>query len=328
MIRTNIISLLCLVVISLSALAGCAETTNGISAIKPATDADKSATEPAPPGHDIMATVDGEPIYMAALHDLLVRSSGMATAQQLIANKVVDQQAARAGIEITDADIETAMQKTLDRMLPEATSRDQQERVLEGMLAQNGMPRELWGLNMRRVAILAKLAEGMVSVTDEEIEAAFVNIYGRRVQVKHIQTATPTEAQDVLDELDKGADFSELARRLSKHQSARNGGYLPPIAANTPGIPPAIASAAMALTEPGEISDPIQIGTTFHVLELQEVTQAQDIDIESVRDELAAKVHQDQIEQISKQMLQDLIESAQIAGKIRLINPILKAKKK
>ncbi len=321
---TNIICLGCIAAISLSALAGCDEPANDI----PANVAGFSAPQTQPNERDVMAIVDGEPIYMETLHNLLVHNGGMALAQELIANKLVDQEAARQGIEITDADIDAASQKTLSRMLPQATGRNQQERVLESMLAQRGMSRKLWRLNMRRLATLAKLGEAQVGATDEQLEAAFANAYGRRVQVRHIQTATPQEAQEVLNELDDGADFSELAKRVSKNPSARNGGMLPWIAANTPDIPPALATAAMALTEVGEISDPIQIGTTFHVLKLEDVRQAQDIDIKSVREEVIAKVHEGQIEQISRQILRSLMESAQLAGKIRLVNPILKAQKK
>ncbi len=321
---TNIIYLGCIAAISLATLAGCAESTNDI----PANMTGLSVPQAQPNEQDVMAIVDGEPIYMETLYNLLVHNGGMALAQELIANKVIDQEAARQGIEITDADIDAASQKTLSRMLPQATSRDQQERVLESMLAQRGISRKLWRLNMRRFATLAKLAEAQVTVTEEQLEAAFANIYGRGVQVRHIQTATPQEAQEVLNELENGVDFGELAKRVSKNPSARNGGMLPWIAANSPGIPPALATAAMALTEVGEISDPIQIGTTFHVLKLQDVRPAQEIDIESVREELTAKAHEVQVEQISRQILRDLLESAQMSGKIRLVNPILKAQKK
>ncbi len=325
----NIISLVCIAAISLAALAGCEEPANGISAKNSAEMVGSSVPQTQPADKDVMATVDGEPIYMDALHELLVESNGMATAQQLIANKLVDQQAAQADIGVTDADIETRIQSALDSMLPESSGREQQERVLESMLAQRGLSRSLWLLSMRRNAILAKIAAPQVKITDELLEAAFANEYGRAVQVRHIQVATPTEAQEVLAELEKGADFSELARRLSKNPaSARNGGLLPWVTAKTPRIPPVLATAAMALTEVGEIPDPIQMGTAFHVLKLDQVRQAQDIALESVRDELTAKVQEEQIVQIADLMLRDLLESAQMSGKIRLVNPILKAQKK
>ena len=52
-----------------------------------------ATTQPAPAvvgDENVMAVVDGEPIGMAMLVDLLIKNRGMLGAQQLIANKLVE----------------------------------------------------------------------------------------------------------------------------------------------------------------------------------------------------------------------------------------------
>jgi len=278
----------------------------------------------ASPQRRVMATVNGQPIYMDALYDLLVRSDGMANARQLIANELVRQEAQRRGVSVSDQEVAEQSKRTLERMFPDIDDPRQLDRLLEQMLVSRGMCRKLWDLTMRRNALLRKLARRNIRVTDAQLRAEYEDTYGRKVQIRHIQTASAQEAQDVLARLAAGEDFAELAKKVSKNASARNGGLLPPLGAKTAEVPPAMRKAALEMNKVGQVSGPIQVGASFHILKLEKIIPAENVDFEAVKDELAEKVRSRQLDLAAQALLREMLDKAVTNGQIRFIDPILK----
>ncbi len=305
-------------------LAGCA-------AAQPVTKAATTRPTPAtaatthPAGRAVMATVNGAPIYMDQLHDLLVRSQGLAMAQQLIASELVEQAAKKQNLSASDAEVQAEETRTLERLFGGSVGADQREQLLEQLLTEKGIPHEQWRMILYRNILLAKLAEPGITVTDQQIKDAFEDLYGRKVEVRHIQCDSLTSAQEILKKLGEGANFTELAGKESTNATARNGGLLPPIGARSAMIPPPIRGAACALTKVGELSPPVQSGTTFHILRLEKVIEPQNVRLEDVKDKLAANVKSDAIHKAQQQILLDLIRSAQKEGRIQYADPFLKA---
>ena len=272
-------------------------------------------------GGDVMAVVNGQSLPMAKLNELLTRIHGMAIAQQLIANEVVRQAAAAEGLSVTDAEIAAENEQTLKRIFGHVSGEGDRERLLAQLLAQKGVSREQWDMTMRRNAVLRKLAEAQVTVTPDDLREQFAEQYGRKVVVRHIQTASLAEAEDVYRKLLDGADFAELAQKRSTNASARTGGLLPPIGARAVGLPPAMRDLALSLKKPGELTEPIQIGTTFHVLKLERIIEPRDVKLEDVKVELEAEIRDRKIAAMQQSILRRLLESADI----EFVNPILKA---
>ena len=298
-------------------------------ALRPAMASDEVPADAAPPAAeaakeaagDVMAVVNGKPLPMATLNGLLVQIHGMAIAQQLIANEVVRQAAADEGLSVTDADIAAENQRTLGRIFGQVSGEADRERLLGQLLAQKGVSREQWNMTMRRNAVLRKLAQREVAVTPDDLREQFAEQYGRKVVVRHIQTASLADAEDVYRKLCDGADFAELAQKRSTNASARTGGLLPPIGARAVGLPPAMRELALSLKKPGELSDPIQIGTTFHVLKLERIIEPRDVKFEDVKADLETEIRDQKIAAMQQGILLRLLDSAEI----QFVNPILKA---
>jgi len=105
-----------------------------------------------------------------------------------------------------------------------------------------------------------------------------------------IQTKTEADAQAVLDELKKGADFATLAKEKSTDIiSARNGGDMGWLedAATVPELKDA------GLKEKGQLSDVIKSSVGFLVVRLADVQPAQVKPLADVRADIAAKVKQE-----------------------------------
>jgi parvulin-like peptidyl-prolyl isomerase len=307
---------------------------------KPVTrpDADKNpapapaaTTEPAveaapaaPVADEVMATVNGEPILMSVLHRNLVRDYGMQEAQQLIANELVRQQAAKEKISVSDSDVKAMHDRTLEQMFPSMPAA-QRDSLLEQLLTQNRISRGQWDSIMRRNALLAKLAEPKIRITEQDLQEAFGDAYGQKFVVRHIQTVSLAEAQRLRKELiSTKADFADAARKYSTNPSAADGGLLPPISKDSKGVPPAIQQAAMAMKKVGEISEPVLAGTAYHLLYLEQIVPPQDVKFQDVKTKLEKNLRSRQIRILQQEMLAKMIREATEKGDIQYVNPVLK----
>lgn len=87
--------------------------------------------------------------------------------------------------------------------------------------------------------------------------------------VAKLDTATDARAQDVLAQLQKGADFATVAKDVSEDPATQaNGGQYPSaLTINDPQVPPAITAALFNL-QPGQISGIINTGFTLDIVKL------------------------------------------------------------
>ncbi|HEV7275541.1 MAG TPA: peptidylprolyl isomerase [Devosiaceae bacterium] len=141
----------------------------------------------------------------------------------------------------------------------------------------------------------AYFAEQIASeITPATIQAAYDEMVAEfepqeEVHARHILVATEEEANAVKAELEAGADFAELARERSVDPSAQqNGGDLGFFSRGMMVGP--FEEAAFALTEPGEISEPVQSDFGWHVIQLQAERQSQPPAFEQVAQQLQQQV--------------------------------------
>jgi len=308
--------------------AGCEPVRTGASPRAPRREPASrpvATTAPAPGGDDtgeVMAYVNGKPIPMKRLNDLLLRTHGEALAMQLVASEFVRQAAEAEGVTVTEADVKAERDHTLRQLFGEIDDPTQLEALLTQMLSQRKYSRLQWDLTIRRNAALSKIASRRVVISDEQLREEFGEKYGRKYVIRHIQVESATLAQRVkrLAEA-KGADFAALARKYSKNASARSGGLLPPIGTRASGLPPAIGQTARAMTAVGEISSPVKVATTFHILRLERIIEPKDVKFADVREKLAESVRRRQIRFRKQQIGNELFRKA----KIVYVNPVLKA---
>ena len=239
---------------------------------------------------EVMAYVNGTPVYMGRLHDLLVLAGGRKMARNIVAWELVDQEAENRAVTVTAKDIDVEHEATLARMFPQVTDTADRENLLRQLMVREAVSKKQWRMSMRMQAQLTKILAPQIEVTAEEMQQAFADEYGRKVVVRHIQSASLEDAEDALRQLKAGADFAQLARKVSKHTSATDGGLLPPVSAKAKILPRALHKAAWSMSTVGQISGPIQAGTSYHLLYLEKVIERQNVAFKDVTDELEAVV--------------------------------------
>ena len=232
----------------------------------PPTSVLPSPTPPPP----MAARVNGEPIYLADYQREVDRYEAALTAQgidpdsqegrvkleesrgqildAMIEQTLVSQDAARAGVHISDAVVEQHVQEAADEAGGEAaflawleewgeTYADSRARVRAGLIG-------------------AAMAERAVSSVPEAAE---------QVRARHILVDSADQARELRARLDDGADFATLAAQHSQDASTRNHGgdlgYFPRGIL----IISEVEEAAFGL-QPGEISDVVASKLGYHIV--------------------------------------------------------------
>jgi foldase protein PrsA len=233
---------------------------------------------------EAVGTLNGEKITKADLYDEMMKKLGAQPGQILddyMTLKLINLEANKAKVNVTDADISKELQdlKTKNNF----TTDDQMNQAL----AQSNMTIDSLKQNIKSNLELRKILEPQIPVTDDVLQKYFESnkaSYGTPEQVKasHILLATKAEADAVLAELKKGADFATLASQKSTDPGSKdNGGDLGFFGKGV--MNPQFETAAFALKK-GEMSGVVQSPNGFHIILKTDIKPAVVPTFESVKD--------------------------------------------
>lgn len=255
----------------------------------------------------------------AGLLVLAIVASGPSSAQDVTADTVV---ATVGGADITVGHMIVARQSlpAQYRQIELATLWDG---LLDQLIQQNAMAQSLGdevtkatelSIDNQISGLLAGEAIGKIvqaAVTPEALQAAYEARFANaepstEYHAAHILVASEEDAIALIEELDGGADFAELAREKSTGPSGPNGGDLGWF--GTGMMVPEFETAVVAL-EPGQVSAPVQTQFGWHVIKLNETRMADAPPLEEVRDELAGELETAAIEKA----LDDVMAEAEVS---------------
>lgn len=161
--------------------------------------------------------------------------------------------------------------------------------------------------NQRRALLASEQLDKIISAaaTDDEIKAAYQAQYADAKPTKewnasHILVKTEQEAKDLIDQLNNGADFAELAKEKSTGPSGPNGGELGWFSAGMMVKP--FEDAVMTM-EDGSIAGPVKTQFGWHVIKLNESRMKGAPSLDSVRDDIVTKLQNDAVEKAVNELL-------------------------
>jgi peptidyl-prolyl cis-trans isomerase C len=158
-------------------------------------------------------------------------------------------------------------------------------------------------------------------VTEEAIRAdydAFVAQFKPQdeVHARHILVETKEEADAIKADLDGGADFAAFAKEKSIDPgSGANGGDLGFFAKGM--MVPEFETAAFALVNAGDVSEPVQSQFGWHIIKLDEKRQSKPPTFEQV----APQIQQQVLMRVFNEKVEELMSDV----KIEVTDPALKA---
>ncbi len=225
---------------------------------------------------------------------------------QLIAFNLAKAYAEENEIEVPGEEVEAEIEQTKEQVGQQAEAAGQDldpDEAFEEALGQFGYTEEDFREEVRTGLLLEKVREEAVGgegPSDEEIEQFYeenketrFTIPERRC-ISHILFSPDEEeeAEEVKEELDDGGDFEELARENSQDPgSAENGGDL---GCNPEGgFVPEFDEAAFDAEE-GEIVGPVETEFGFHVLEVTEIQEEEEVPFEEAAPEIEEQLSQQQ----------------------------------
>ena len=189
--------------------------------------------------------------------------------EKLIIEELQLQMADRAGIRISDSELNITMsrlasnnQMTLEDFIVFIEENgDSYEELREQMRREMRIQRIQRGRVNSRIDITENEFEAFLA-TDESLEALEPELLVRQILVKDIKTA-----EEVIKLINNGGDFSEIAREFSVSSNAESGGLI-----NWRKLidMPQLFEKALNKKSIGYITNPLESGSGFHILKLED----------------------------------------------------------
>lgn len=209
-----------------------------------------------------VATGDGVEITNEELQAELKSTYGNATLQKLIMEEVfVDEVGSDRAKELKEkatTEVESLIAQYGD------------EETFTSVLASSGFSsRDDYEHQVYYYKLMSEAVSKYIEVTDEEIQTAY-DEYVPSFTVSHILVADEETANDLIAQLDDGADFATLAKENSTDTaSATNGGSLGEVNADS-GLDETFYAAASDLAEGEYTTTPVETDYGFHIIKMDE----------------------------------------------------------
>lgn len=136
-------------------------------------------------------------------------------------------------------------------------------------------------------------------VTDTAVQAAYNQTYAgkpgpEQIEARQILVSSQAQAQDIIKQLNNGADFAKLAEKYSIDPGAKNGGELGWFSKDE--MIPAFANAAFALKPNQYTKTPVQSQFGWHIILCQGVRTAPTPALADVQDQIRQKLANDAVQ--------------------------------
>lgn len=294
----------------------------------------RKKSSPAPPT-PVVATVDGTPITVSALQRELDRARRGAGSQvvdgfpepgkvdakelprfaralldPLIDRTLLVQRAKVAGIVVTDAEVQSAMDALAESAKASGES-------FADRLTQDGQTVEQLADDMRDRLLAEKWVAEQTrgeKPSTAEVRAWFEQHRSEldvkdEVHAQQILLATAEEAKSLLDQLRAGASFEQLARSHGRSPDAQRGGDLGWFARGT--MPKPFDDACFSL-KPGQVSGVVQTSYGYHLFKLLGRRGPRKRTLEEVKEEVARRAFAEKQAHAERQLLEQVRKGAKI----------------
>ncbi|PWV89376.1 foldase protein PrsA [Paenibacillus cellulosilyticus] len=257
-----------------------------------------------------VGSVNGVAISQSDLYDTLVKGgNGESALDGLITYELVNQEAQKQGITVSDAD--------LDRELDVIKKSMGSEEAFQQALDQYKMTVDDLHADLLEQAQLRKLLSSQINITDEDVQ----NYYDQnkasfsteeQVRASHILVATKEEADAIEKQLKEGADFAALAKEKSLDTGSKeNGGDLDFFSKGS--MVAEFEDAAFSL-KVGEVSEPVKSDYGYHIIKVTDRKEASSPTLEEKKEEITDTLTSQKIYELSSTLIQDLRSQAKIVN--------------
>ena len=247
--------------------------------------------------------------------------------QGLIRQEIYGQQARSFKIKVPSQEVDDAFAEQYDGLLANYSITEEQLEIyligqgktLEGFKKEM---RESAGMQLRDQALREEVI-GDLQPTDDELEAYLEKNISKydapeEIRASHILVDDEETANEVLDKLNNGADFAELAREYSTCPSAEEGGDLDWFPRGM--MVPEFEEAAFAL-QVGEMSALVKTQYGYHIIKLTDRKEAHTPTLDEIKD----RVRDDYIQEAADQKFNDWYDDIYVQTQVEINLPLVNA---
>lgn len=191
------------------------------------------------------------------------------TIEKLIVDELQLQMAERAGIRISD----TELNNTIARI---ASSNGMTLEQFISYLSTEGESYDVLRENVKKEMTIQRIQRGrvgsMINITDKEFDAFLATDESLKelepeLQVRQILVKSLDKAEEIITSIEDGSDFSELAKEFSISANASKGGIM-----NWRKISdmPTLYAEALSDLDVGQNSSALESGAGFHILKVED----------------------------------------------------------
>lgn len=239
-----------------------------------------------------VARVENVKISQAEFMKELVKRHGADVVYEIVERLVIDFEANRLAVQVTDREIEREMERFRSDFQLDAHDYDIR------LLQEYGITVDQLREDIRDNILLEKLATIDVRVTEADMEHYYKEqlyqyIEPEQLRIRKIEVTTREQADQIHAELQAGADFAATAMEVSRDRlTAADGGDMGFIPVNSLYIEYEIMDEALNL-EIGEYSRPFALGNYWAIILVEEYQEENITEFSEVRNlihrELALK---------------------------------------
>jgi len=269
----------------------------------------------------VAAIINDQKVTIAQVAAEGVKRHGSIVLDGEINRKLLTQALQKAGKQITQADLDAEVTRAAIAYgfaKPDGTPDN--EAWIASVLTEGVASRDLYYRDSVWPSVaLAKLVEGSVAVTEDDVREGFESNYGPRAEILAIVLSDQRTAQKVWD-LARGNPTEEFFGSLAEQYSVEpvsqsNFGKVPPLRKH--GGQPSLEKEVFNL-KPGELSGIVATGDKYVILKCQGFTEPLVTKPEDVRDELIASIQEKKNRLAMAKMFDDLKEKSQIDNFLEL----------
>ncbi|NLZ38806.1 MAG: foldase [Firmicutes bacterium] len=262
---------------------------------------------------EVVAIVNGEKITKDQLYEAFLANGGNTVLEQLISDRIIQQEAAKLGLKVTNTEVEAEIEKLIQE------NYYGNEEYYQQVLTQYGITEDALKNSIRTELLLTAIVRNKIEVTDQEVEDYFrenqedFNI-PEKINVRHILVESEEEAKEILTLLNEGEDFAELAKEHSLDPgSAAEGGALGFVGRGQ--FVQEFEDAAFAL-EVGQYSKPVKSEYGYHIIEVLERQEAREVEFSEVAEDVKKTLIEEKVKEKIVEEYNALREAAEVETRL------------
>lgn len=220
---------------------------------------------PLPKPETVVATVNGEKITAGDLAQASYEWFGANTIEELILERVVEQEAKKQGIKINQAELDDRFNTSLqnaERQVPPGMS-------LEDFLRRSQFPRSRLYARTRTQLLAEKLVEKTMNLDDfVQYRQIVIRVQGNNPEEQETNAAAAeAKAKEAYDKVKEGLDFEEAVKNYSDDTFTKDQGGLVPFQKRDFLLPD--IKDRLAKMKPGEVSEPFRTMQGFLIIRFE-----------------------------------------------------------